>query len=252
MAEGLLQNSGNSRRKWMLPIGILLVIILGGVLLVSLRGAEQVREQLLRQQEEQYNAPNVAIKRQVQRILIKKQTAEGLRYYEIFQNGLVNEYDEHMNLLRSGLQGFGRISGLFDDINQSLDGWMVNGSGSNYEIIVHTNQGTYTIPQGSVSGTPGPTSPSGGGIDDVIDDIIDDTFSPTPTLIPTPTAVPGQPTNTPMPTATARPTNTPTIDPFATPVPSGLPQYMLNPPFDCEDLNVDKPTVISNVICLPN
>jgi hypothetical protein len=253
---GLTQwwTSDKSRIKIIAPLIALLLVLLVAVVLISASGAERVRQERAAQIERQFNSPNVAVKRQVKRVLIKKVTPEGVRYYEIFLHGQINEYDENMNLLRSSLQGFSRVGSLFDEIDRNLDDWLNNNGGSGSIVEVDTNQGNHTFPPNNPSGTPGPspTGGGGGGVDDIIDDIIDDTFSPTPTTAPSPTPMPGQPTNTPAPSPTLRPTVRPTVNPNASPTPTGLPQYMLNPPFNCDDYDITKPTTISNVICVPD
>lgn len=226
-------------------LSLIFLVILGGVFAITASIANLTGQRIAQTQEVNPASPSITIKRQIKRILLKKETNAGTFFYEIFQNGQVNIYDANMNLLKSGLQGFGRTNSLFDDIDKLME-LLKNNLKSGYTLIVETTTGTETY---IGTGTGGNKQ-----IDDLIgniEDLVNDTFAPTPTIAPTHTPVPGQPTRTPTPSPTGHllnPTVTPTLNPLT---PTPLPGYMTAPPFKCEDYDISRPFTISNVMCFP-
>lgn len=232
-----------STKLIILLIFIFLIIVIG-IFIITTSVANLTGQRIAQTQEVNPASPSITLKRQIKRVLLKKETDEGTFYYEILQNGQVNIYDANMNLLKSGLQGYGRTNSLFDDIDKLMD-LLRNNLKSGYTLIIETTTGTETY-----TGTgPGGNNP----IDDLIDnieDLVNDTFTPTPTIAPTSTPLPGQPTRTPTPTQVSllNPTPTPTSNPLT---PTPLPEYMTAPPFKCEDYDISRPFTISNVMCFP-
>lgn len=230
-------------------IGILatiFIIIMAAVLFLSYLFASRTREQIESQQNVQTEAPTTPIKRQIHHITLEKLTETGeLVRYEIGLDGSITIYDEQGNIIKTGLQGIGRISRLFSDIDRYFTQCNQNPPfiPNAYKVTIITSLGTCVIYI--------PIADSRGGSDIIsgIDDIVDDTFAPTPTLAPTNTPYPGYisptPTNTP-----SNPPYTPGPTTFSTgPTPSPLPGYLTDPPFKCSDYHASRPFAISNVIC---
>ncbi|OGV96525.1 hypothetical protein A2W24_03355 [Microgenomates group bacterium RBG_16_45_19] len=234
--------------KSLLVVGLIFLACLVVIGLLAYGFAYRARQQMLLNQELRYTPPTTPTQHQVKRVLLKRLGPNGLEYLEILADGTVNLYDADMNLIKSGLQGFGRVNSLLDDIAKNMKLWQLNLRGrGNYTLIVETNMGTYTY-----------TITGGGSGDSDLDDILDnledlgnDTFAPTPIPQPTtivPTAPPGA---SPTPTTSYLPGITPTLPPNPL-TPTPLPGYMTAPPFSCNDYYLNRPITISNILCLPN
>lgn len=223
---------------------IIFILLISAVFIIGSELTAYYRSVFLANQEKQFAAPEVAVKRQVKRVMLKRELADGsIEYIEIFPNGTVNIYDGDMNLIKSGLQGFYRVNLLYNLIDRSLDDLSSASSGQN-TLTIETNQGTVIII------LPDDLDDLLNEIVDDIEDIAEDTFSPTPTFSPTHTPVPGQPTATPLPSFL--PTLTPSPIPVfgGSPTPTPLPDYMTAPPFTCEDYaDIGRPVTISNISC---
>ena len=218
--------------------------ILGLIIIITLQLSISARERARQNLAQQFESPQEAVKSQVKRVLYKQVSDDGtITYYEILADGTVNVFDENMNLIRSGKQGFGKINDLFKRLNNDLDSFDRSSTGKNM-LLIETNKGTIIIY----------FDDDDEDLNDYIDeieDIVEDTFTPTPTpQPPLPTLTPGGPTLTPTPWPTHGPP-TPTqgiIGP--TPTPTPLPDYMTAPPFDCETYkHLGRPVTISNIVC---
>lgn len=218
-----------------------LVVGLGGLLIIALiigliyELGNQARQNMLNKQSQQYQAPTVAVKQQVKRVTIKRQTGQGEETIEIGNDGKVTRKDANGQLLQSGHQGFGSMRGLFELVEQYLENGKPIYIPQGYQLIIETNKGTVTL-------NPSDTTPPDSGrniIDDIIS-IIDPILNPTP-----------RPTTSPRPS----PTTTSSTGPSPTPEPSpptSTPDYTEVPPFTCADYyQSGKRIKISNVYCGP-
>jgi hypothetical protein len=236
-----------SKTQILLLLLIVFFIFVSVLIFAGLRASTRFREDFAISQAEQAKSPEVAVKRDVKRILLKKMNDDGsFQFIEILPNGLVNIYDANMNLIKSDLSGYAQVRRLFEKINRNLDDFTSDESG-NYTLTVNTNKGDFTIVINDLLNDL---------IHDIIrdiikdiDDIVEVVFAPTPTPAPLPTTSPNQPT----PTAIPYPTliiygPSPTPNPNATPTP--LPDYMTAPPFKCSDYKyLNRPINISNIVC---
>lgn len=237
--------AGPSQRHLYL-LGFALFLSLVAVAIVTYGLASRTRQQMLENQNLTYTPPTTPVAQQVKRVLIRREGPNGVEYLEILLDGTINLYDANMKLIKTGLQGYGRVNSILDDFAKNLyrlDQYL-NGRGR-YTITIYTNQGTYTY-------TSNGTGSGNTLLDDLvdeIDDLVDDTFTPTPTPAPTYTPAP-PPTAGPSPTSPPA-VPTPTI-PWNPLTPTPLPAYMTNPPFICSDYDLNRPTNISNIICFPD
>lgn len=242
-----------SGTKLVIGFFLVFIIIIGLALIFGSRLADLYRAQFTSRQEQLMQSPATAVKRQVKRVLLKRETEDGeIEYVEILPNGKVTVYDANMNIKKSGLQGFSRINRLFNNINDNLDNLdeYYSGGGGVYEITIETNQGTTTINTGGGDDGEGEGDEDINDIIEDIEDIEDDTFNPTPTPAPTLTPLPGA-SPTPLPSPTLPPgIPSPTPTPGPTPTPTPLPDYMTAPPFSCDDYySSGKPLIITNILC---
>lgn len=235
----------------LLAVGIFLLVI-GAIVVIGANLPELIRSQYEKNLEEQFKAPEEAVKRQVRKVTIKRLNELGEEeWVEILANGEVRVYDKDGNLKKTGGQGFARTRNLFDSINRYLDDETqpLDGLDGVIEIIVETNKGTQIIVGGGGGGNTNPGNDLGQIIKDIID-YVDEALQPTPTPAPSPTPNPLGPTVTPWVTQ-AYVSPTPNLQ--ATPgpgTPTPLPAYMTNPPFSCSDYDyLGRPVAISNVIC---
>lgn len=227
---------------------IIFMLVVGVLIFGGLKASQLFRQQFASRQAQQMKAPTVPTKREVKRLLLKKTLEDGsINYYEILSNGVINIFDENMNLIKTDFSSYYRVKALFDKINANLDGIASDSQGKTI-LTIYTNMGEVTIII---------DDDLHDELDDIIDDIlddiddvIDDAFAPTPTLQPTSTPAPGQPTSTPAPTPTSHPIGGPSATPAPNATPTPLPDYMTAPPFKCSDYeNLGRPINISNVIC---
>lgn len=243
MSETLLGRRGHSK-KILIILGSIFTFFLILVMLVAYGIAKRTSQRIQETNTLVYTPPTTPSKDQVKRLLLRRLGANGYEYLEILSDGTVNLYDANMKLIKSGLQGFGRITNLFKNFEEKINAGGQLSCPSGYQITIQTNRGTYTC---STTG-PGSGSPINELIDE-IEDIVDDTLSPTPTLRPTHTPPPGIPSRTPTPSTSSIPTPRVT-DPNWNPLtPTPLPDYMTAPPFSCQDYPLGRPFTISNVIC---
>lgn len=205
--------------------------------------AQRTQEQIMSNQALDSQASTTPTKRQI-RLL----TLEGLadsETYEIGLDGIIKIYDQNGVLLKSSLQGLGRITSLFSDLNQFLQTCTQNPPfvPNAYKLTLVTNLGICIVYIPMTGGG------SSGDLITGIKDLVDDTFAPTPTMAPTNTPYPGY--ISPTPTST---TTYPSITSGPTPIgggptPTPLPGYLTAPPFECSDYVSSRPFAISNVIC---
>ncbi len=168
-------------------------------------------------------------------------------YIEITQSGEINVYDSRNQLVRAQLQGYARITLLFNKINRHLSqssptelAELQNNNSGELQcyIQISTNLGEFTISCDEVI-----------DIKKDIDQIEEETFHPTPTPTPPPTIA--------SPTATIPPTSPTVVSPSPSnapggpsPTPTPLPDYMTAPPFSCEEYqSLGRPVAISNIVC---
>lgn len=244
MSESLLRRQNHSP-KALLAFSFAFVICLIITILAAYALAVRTRDQVERSHTLVYSPPTTPIKQQVQRVLLRRIGPNGVEYLEILSEGTVNLYDANMKLIKSGLQGFGRLTNLFINLEQKLAGGASSFScPKEYTLTLFTNIGTYTCKPDGSSDWGLPTQ----DLIDELEDIVDDTFAPTPTLRPTSTPPAIPPSKTPTPqilNLTPQPTG-PDWNPLT---PTPLPGYMTAPPFSCSDYEVGRPFTISNVIC---
>lgn len=245
MPDSLLYRRGSSHKML-----YLLGLVFGGclilVILVAYGLARLTSQKIQESRELTYVAP-VTTTDHVKKALLRRHTDHGDEILEILEDGTVNLYDANMRLIKSGLQGFGRLTNLFknfDDLLKAGNRQFVCPIA--YQLTLVTSLGTYTC-------TPPEANQTLPGTDDLIDefeDMVDDTFAPTPTYRPTntpaPTTAPGYPTATPAPFVPTPRVTDPDWNPLT---PTPLPEYMLAPPFSCSDYHLNHPFTISNVIC---
>ena len=246
MARFSLSSLRLSHRLILVLAFIFIALIMAGLVITYL-AAVKTRQRLEAGQALSYQKPEKATVRQIKKIILERQTPNGIEFLEISENGQVCIYDANYQQIKCGFQGYARTRSIFNDLNNRLDNWLKGLSLTGYlKLTVETNMGTIVVDLHGGSGG------GDGGIIDEIEDLGDDTFTPTPTFIPTPTLKPNQlePSLTPTP---VWPTFGPTvaITP-GVPTPTTLPEYMRLPPFKCEDYKLNHPFTISNVVCNAN
>jgi len=242
-------------KKILLTFGISFALIAVLLVMAGIAMNNRAREAFLLRQAQEQASPQTAVKRQVKRVLLKRESKEGIEYIEILPNGQVNIYDENFNLKKSGTQGYTTVNNLYDKINRNLDSLdQLNfGGNAKYTLTVETNQGSTTIIIDNNGGDVG-----GDGLDDDLEDIIEDiediedeVENPPPTASPQPSPTIGPSPTGFIPTPSATPVISPTPTPSPGPgTPTPLPGYMTAPPFTCDDYdNLGRPVIISNTTC---
>lgn len=241
--------------RYLLIGAFVFVAVFTSITVLAIRIGQSYRERLAEESLRALEEQITKYKFEIKRLKLIKGEGEGEETIEILENGTIVRTNKDGR--KTAILGFSRLYNLFGSLTReeldSLSNSYTNGTGETYTLTIETTDGEIIDIDIVIDDEDLPDE-----IEDIIDDIEDtggDTFDPTPapTPIPTTTPIPGQ-TPTPSPITSPIPSPTPTYPPglpTPTPIPTPLPDYMLAPPFTCEDFSLIKDTVISNIICTP-